>query len=188
MVRVFVVTSQIKIEVMAKDMTKGVKPSNMTLKYTKNEQGEYVCPDCGVTKKNQNTMHYHMKKHQEELDHVCTVCHKGFLQKQTLDLHIRSKHPEVLEEEEKKYVCPMDGCSFRAMTKGNFLIHCLRVHFREEIEEMMEHHADTKSYSCTDCDREFFSSCAFYYHCKDCLILDEQDEKHMLFKTMKSAA
>ena len=40
---------------------------------------------------------------------------------------------------------------------------------REEIEEMMETHADTKTITCTDCERDFYSSCSFYYHCKKCL-------------------
>lgn len=178
----------IKIEEMPKGTTKGVKQieSTMTIKYTKNADGHYVCPDCGVVKKNQNTMHYHMKKHQQELDHVCTVCHKGFLQKQTLDLHMRSKHPEMKEEEEKKFSCPIDGCAFKALTKGNCVIHCLRVHFREEIEEMMETHADTKTFTCNDCGKDFYSSCSFYYHCKDCMILDNDDEKHMKFKAILS--
>lgn len=168
-----------------KGNTKGVKQiqQTMTIKYTKNADGHYVCPDCGVVKKNQNTMHYHMKKHQQELDHVCAVCHKGFLQKQTLDLHMRSKHPEV-EEEEKKFSCPMDGCEFKAITKGNCIIHCLRVHFREEIEEMMEANPSTKTFTCGDCGKDFYSSCAFYYHCKDCMLFDKDDEKHQKFKAI----
>jgi hypothetical protein len=180
---------QIKIEEKMTGKTKGVKPHNetMTIKYIKNADGHYVCPDCGVVKKNQNTMHYHMKKHMDELNHVCGVCHKGFLQKQTLELHLRSKHPELKEEEEKKFCCPMEDCDFKALTKGNCIIHCLRVHFREEMEEMMEAHADTKTITCNDCEKEFNSSCSFYYHCKECMILDKDDERHQKFKAMISA-
>ena len=70
----------------------------MPLKYIKDEDGNFVCshPGCGFTKRNQSTLHYHMKKHEEQLDHICKTCKKQFLQKQTLDLHIRSKHPELI--------------------------------------------------------------------------------------------
>lgn len=155
----------------------------MTIKYTKNEAGEFVCPDCGVIKKRQNSMHYHMKKHMEELNYVCKACNKGFLQKQTLDLHLRSKHPELLKQEEekelgRKFHCPFDDCEFKALTKGNCIIHCLRVHFQEEIREIMDVRMDTKTIVCMECDKEFHSSCSFYYHCKDCMIFDESDEKY----------
>ena len=163
--------------------------TRMTIKYFKNEEGNFVCPECGAVKTRQNSMHYHMKKHMEELNHVCKACNKGFLQKQTLEMHIRSKHPELLKKEEekeqgRKFECPFDDCSFRALTKGNCIIHCLRVHFQEEIKEIMDVHADTKTIVCTECDKEFYSSCSFYYHCKDCLTFDESDEK---WETLQSA-
>jgi hypothetical protein len=145
------------------------KMNRMTLKYFKNENGDFVCPECHVVKKRQNSMHYHMKKHLEELDHVCKVCKKGFLQKQTLDLHVRSKHPELAKEEAKRFVCPFDECEFTALTKGNCVIHCLRVHYQEEMKEIMQIDEETKIIVCTKCDTEFQSSCSFYYHCKKCM-------------------
>jgi len=157
----------------------------MPITYTKNADGHYVCPHCNVIKKNQNTMHYHMKKHLQELDHVCTVCHKGFLQKQTLDLHMRSKHPEV-REEERKYECPIGGCEFKALTKGNCIIHCFRVHFREEMEQGMIHDTDARTFTCNHCDKEFTSSCAFYYHCKDCTVVEEANDNYKMLKPMLS--
>jgi len=151
----------------------------MTLKYTKNEDGHFVCPECNVVKQRQNSMHYHMKKHLDELNHVCKSCNKGFLQKQTLDLHMRSKHPELVEEEGTKFTCPFNDCNFSALTKGNCVIHALRVHFQEEIKEIMETHADTKTISCKGCKAEFQSSCSFYYHCKGCIQTPEkQTEKY----------
>ena len=152
------------------------KKTTMTLTYVKNENGHFVCPDCHVVKTRQNSMHYHMKKHLEELNHVCKTCKKGFLQKQTLDLHIRSKHPELQPEETKKFSCPFDGCSFSALTKGNCVIHCLRVHFQEEMKNRMKVDQETKSISCTECNDDFQSSCSFYYHAKKC-ILTKKDDK-----------
>lgn len=149
------------------------KKSNMVFKYVKNDEGLFVCPTCNITKKNQNTMHYHMKKHQEQLSHTCKVCKKGFLQKQTLDLHMRSKHPD--SDIDKKFKCTYDNCEFAALTKGNCVIHYIRVHFQDAINNIMV--KDGKIHTCTKCDTEFSSSCAFYYHCKDCLDFIKEDSK-----------
>ena len=160
---------------------KSSQSSTMPLKYIKDDDGNFVCPDCGIKKKNQNTMHYHMKKHEEQLTHICKACKKGFLQKQTLDLHIRSKHPELLKEDtssEKKYKCPFDNCEFSALTKGNCVIHCLRVHFQDEINNLMTKDNETKMIYCNECNKEFRSSCAFYYHCKSCMNFNKDDIKH----------
>lgn len=159
------------------EIQKNKKKDNqtMTITYFKNEDGHFVCPDCNVVKKRQNSMHYHMKKHLEELDHVCKVCKKGFLQKQTLDLHMRSKHPEQLEQKQTRFSCPFDNCEFSAITKGNCVIHCLRVHYQEEINEYMIIDDETKIIYCTGCDDTFTSSGSFYYHCKKCLDVGKND-------------
>jgi hypothetical protein len=159
------------------------KSSTMPLKYIKDEEGNFVCPHpgCGFTKRNQSTLHYHMKKHEEQLDYTCKACKKGFLQKQTLDLHIRSKHPELVKsetKEEDKFKCPFDGCEFSALTKGNCVIHCLRVHFQDEISKIMIKDNETKTIWCNECDKEFSSSCAFYYHCKGCLTCNKNNNKY----------
>ena len=145
------------------------------IKYYKNEDGHFVCPDCGAVKEKQNSMHYHMKKHMEELNHVCKVCKKAFLQKQTLDQHVRARHPST--KEEKKFTCPFDDCTFAAYAKGNCVIHMIRVHFQDEVKDIMTADEDNKMITCKVCDKEFNSSCSFYYHCKDCLIVDKTDKK-----------
>ncbi len=158
--------------------------NKMTYKYIKDAEGNFVCPHCNVTKKNQNTMHYHMKKHEEQLEHVCKTCNKGFLQKQTLDLHMKSKHPELVEGKTKKIACPFDGCEFSALTKGNCIIHMLRIHFQDEIKEIMNVEEDTKVISCTECKNEFNSSSAFHYHCKGCIDFDKDSKKYELFTSI----
>lgn len=146
----------------------------MTITYTKNADGNFVCPHCNAVKNRQNSMHYHMKKHMEELNHTCKICKKGFLQKQTLDLHMRAKHSDKAKEEEKKFKCPFDDCEFAALTKGNCLIHCLRVHCQEEIKPIMDVHNDTKTIGCKTCEKDFPSSCGFYYHVKQCMELNKE--------------
>ena len=164
--------------------------SNMTLKYTKNDKGQFVCPHCGVTKDKQNTMHYHMRKHEEQVSHTCKVCKKGFLQKQTLDMHIKSRHPEVLkgiDDSTKKFKCPFDKCEFSALTKGNCIIHCLRVHFQDEIKKMMTINDETKEIECEECCETFNSSTAFYYHCKKCINTSLPDDNPKI-KLLKSVS
>ena len=160
----------------------------MTFTYIKDDDGNFVCPTCGVTKKNQNTMHYHMKKHEEELTHVCKACKKGFLQKQTLDLHMRSKHPELVKDDvnKNKFKCPFDDCDFSNITKGNTVIHCLRVHFQDEISNMMIKDTDTKLIYCTECENDFGSSSAFYYHCKGCITFDKSSDKYKKFQEISA--
>jgi len=166
--------------------THASRPTMMT--YQKDENGLFTCPHCDYKKANQSTMHYHMKKHAEKLSHECKICKKGFLQKQTLDLHMRSKHPEQMKTREgvevKKFKCPIDGCEFKSLTKGNCIIHCLRIHFQEEIKEIMEVNDDTKTITCTLCEQEFHNSCSFYYHMKECFPFDTSDKKYKQMKPL----
>lgn len=161
-----------------------VRATSMPLKYIRNENGDYVCPHpgCGFTKRNQSSMHYHMKKHIEQLDHICKICKKQFLQKQTLDLHIRSKHPEHDKTEasnDKKFICPINDCEFSALTKGNCIVHFIRVHCQDEAYAIMHKNSETKMMECQQCGDEFGSSSAFMYHVKGCLRLDN-DKNRML--------
>lgn len=153
---------------------------NMPLVYQKNEKGLFVCPHCDYTKSNQSSMHYHMKKHEEQMSHICKLCKKGFLQKQTLELHMRSRHPDHFTQtpNDNKFKCPFDNCNFTSLTKGNCIIHCLRIHYQEEMKEMMNVDPDTKIIECNDCGEEFHSSCSFYYHTKKCFDFKQTDTKY----------
>lgn len=154
-------------------------------RYIRNEDGHFVCPTCGIVKEKQNTMYYHMKRHEKELPHACKFCKKGFLQKQTLDLHIKSKHSSTTD---KDYECPFDGCEFSSHTKGNCKIHFFRTHCSEELDELLLVDKDNEIISCIACDREFKSLGLFYYHCGDCLgTLPEDDPRYDALKTILDA-
>lgn len=152
----------------------------MPLIYHRNEAGQFICPTCGVTKERQNSMHYHMKKHQDANTHNCTYCHKTFLQKQTLELHLRNKHADQLAEDTAPpaFSCPFQACDFRSHTKGNCVIHCLRVHFQEEITPHLQQVQERRVYSCLHCQNEFQSTTAFYYHIKNCITFDKTTPKY----------
>ena len=144
-------------------------------KYIRNEAGHFVCPTCGIVKEKQNTMYYHMKRHEEEMPHTCKVCRKGFLQRQTLDLHMRSKHADAPAY--KDYVCPHADCEFSAHTKGNCRTHYFRVHCSEEVGELLVHDKEAGTIECIGCDRSFNSLGLFYYHCSECIVLPATDER-----------
>jgi hypothetical protein len=146
----------------------------MTIKYVRNEEGHFVCQICNDVKKHQNSMHYHMKKHMEDLDYVCKVCKKGFLQKQTLEAHVKSKHPEM-DNNNFRYKCSFDNCKSTAQTKGNCMIHMVRIHFQVEVNEILGNNENVGTICCNKCMKTFNSGCSFYYHAKDCL--DNTTEK-----------
>jgi len=174
--------SLVKSQPLVKGATK-----TMTLRYMKNAEGHFVCPTCGVTKRRQNSMHYHMKKHLEEVNHTCSYCNKSFLQKQTLELHVKSKHADqVTEDTQRAFSCPLQGCDFQSHTKGNCVIHCLRVHFQEEIMPYLHYHPENRSYSCKHCQHPFQSTSAFYYHIKNCIPFDKSSAKYQLLQPLLS--
>lgn len=163
----------------------------MPFEYIKNENGDFICPHCPnlvISGDKQSTMHYHLKRHQiqkaaennkNNQGHTCKACNKVFLQKQNLELHIKSRHPELLIDSQTKnsrVCCPFDGCEFSSITKGNCIIHCLRVHYQEEISQIMVIKPETKTIECSECDKEFNSSTSFYYHCKKCITFQDDDK------------
>ncbi len=166
-------------------MQRNHRPSGLT--YVKNAAGEFICPTCGITKTRQNSMHYHMKTHQETTEYPCTYCTKSFLQKQTLDLHQRSKHPQQLSHDTSKpFSCPFDGCAYTSHTKGNCVIHCLRIHAQPLVRPLLQYHPETRQYSCRQCHESFPSPSAFYYHVKSCITFDPTTELYRRMRPLLS--
>ncbi len=144
-----------------------------------------------------STMHYHLKKHSGVTDYICTTCNKQFLQKQTLELHIHARHPEVIQAQAqaqktvklrdlkaakaagqalpaatvssiKLHTCPVKGCEFSSLSKGNCRIHCMRIHYADCSNEHIVRGADG-SCACGLCDEQFKSLTHAYYHMATCL-------------------
>lgn len=161
-------------------------------KYLRNKDGRYMCPHCDTKKTwaKPSGVYYHVNsQHTEEKksDYTCSVCKYVCFQKQTLDNHMKTRHQDYLKEQGKKVTkinCPFDDCNFSALTKGNCIIHCLRIHFKDEVNKIMDIDEETKAITCVECDREYPSSCAFYYHCKNCINIDKNSEKYELFQSI----
>lgn len=136
--------------------------------YQKNAAGHYVCPHCGVTKERQNTMHYHLKKHEGRLPFQCTHCDKEFLQAVTLALHISARHPNAAATSSAKAVlsaspafsCPC--CEHTALTKANAVLHYLRKHCADEVKVFQD--KSTQLLACAACQKQCNSSTAYLYH------------------------
>ena len=129
----------------------------MTTKYSRNENGEFVCADCGVVKNRQNTMFYHMKKHAGDMTHVCSVPDSGkaFIQKSGLQQHIAQMHTPG----GTVWSCPC--CAHTCKMKANLVIHIGRKHGSGWIPPM-------DSNGCTGCKKQFTSVTAYFYHAVQC--------------------
>jgi len=141
----------------------------MTYIYTKNAEGLFVCPHCNVTKKNQNTMHYHMKTHETRLPYECSSCKKGFLHASTLELHKRAQHSK---EDEKLMKCNVPGCEFKGtLTKANLLIHFIRRHCAKEAQAALD--VCEAGHMCRICGKNAKSLTAFHYHAMSCIHIED---------------
>jgi DNA-directed RNA polymerase subunit RPC12/RpoP len=122
--------------------------------YQKNAEDLFVCNICQITKKNQNTMHYHMKKHEGHLPYTCGTCKKEFLHAQTLALHISARHSN---KETSHLICPC--CPYNTLTKANRLIHFIRIHCEEEVKQFSKN-----GLTCSTCQKVCNSNTAYLYH------------------------
>ena len=126
----------------------------MPYAYQKNAAGEFVCTICSEVKKNQNTMHYHMKKHEGHLPFSCPTCKKEFLHAQTLAVHVAAKHSK---EDAAALKCPC--CPYKTLTKANRILHFMRKHCGEEVERLA-----IKDATCPTCQKVCNSGAALLYH------------------------
>jgi hypothetical protein len=139
----------------------------MPLEYVRNEAGHFVCQFCDQIKKNQNTMHYHLKKHEGTLGYECNLCKKQFLHKNSLELHKTAKHTN---ERKDSIECPTEGCEFKALTKANMMIHNMRIHNKDKCIAVLEKKEGNIS-CCKKCKKDYSSDTAFYYHAYKCLAI-----------------
>lgn len=159
--------------------------SRSTYTYQKNEKGEFVCHLCGVTKKNQNTMHYHYKRHEGRLPFQCDICNKEFLQASVLELHKAARHAKETHAGAEKGGVSCPACEFHTLTKANCIIHFVRNHCGSAMERMLGATTVVKSskeFECSTCSKSCKSRTAFLYHIatKGCLSLSSEVQQQQL--------
>ncbi len=135
---------------------------NMVFEYKKNDDGHYVCGVCNVIKKNQNTMHYHLKRHEGTMSYECDKCDMKFYQKYTLDTHTKLVH----EKKEPSIKCPFDTCNETFHKKEYCRIHIARNHLKKELEKWIVKN-ETNTYTCGECHKECKSYPSILYHVMD---------------------
>ena len=136
----------------------------MPYDYKKNNDGHYVCTVCAEVKVNQNTMHYHMKKHEGKQSYACKSCDKKFYQKYALDDHVKLNHSTAPIVEIK---CPFTDCELSFIKKEHCRIHIARNHLKKSLDPLIEKKKDSKVHCCVPCKRDFNSYPAILYHTMD---------------------
>jgi len=136
----------------------------MPYDYKKNNDDHYVCTVCAEVKVNQNTMHYHMKKHEGKQSYACKSCDKKFYQKYALDDHVKLNHSTTPIVEIK---CPFTDCELSFIKKEHCRIHIARNHLKKSLDPLIEKKKDSKVHCCVPCKRDFNSYPAILYHTMD---------------------
>ena len=139
----------------------------MVFEYKKNDQGLYVCDTCGATKEKQNTMHYHLQKHEGTMKYACTHsgCTKKFYQKYALDDHVKLSHSTKAVEPSIK--CPWTECPEKFHKKEHCRVHIARNHLKEYLAPLIIKKDDSKIHSCGSCKKDYNSYPAILYHIMD---------------------
>jgi hypothetical protein len=137
----------------------------MVFEYIRTESGEFQCPHCEYVKKNQSTVHMHIRaKHSGTYKHKCSTCDYETTTKQNLEKHMASKHPEKSTPIAKEFKCEL--CTFETKTKAGLRSHIMLKHFTDELNTMLN---NDDNIQCNVCNEEFKSKPAFVYHTPKCL-------------------
>ena len=124
-----------------------------------------MCGICSEVKEKQNTMHYHLQKHEGKMPHACSHCEKRFYQKYALDDHIKLRHSTKPVEANIK--CPFDNCSEKFHKKEHARVHIARNHLRDYLNPWIQKKKDSKIHTCGNCNTDFNSYPAILYHVMD---------------------
>jgi len=135
----------------------------MAFEYIKNNDGHYVCTICSVVKKNQNTMHYHMQKHEGSRPYKCPDCDMTFVQKYPLEMHKKIAH----SKEEPTLKCPFEGCDHTVFKKEYLRVHIARNHLTDTLKPWIIKSEDSTQYTCDCCKKVCKSYAAILYHLMD---------------------
>ena len=158
----------------------------MVNEYIKNAEGQFICPHCDYTARIRSTMFYHLKKHEGALPYPCKHCDARFLQNALLDMHVKSRHADKLENRET-FKCPCSGCEYEDIRKGNRLIHFLRIHLKDFTNSLKGKSLEEETVvSCNECNRSFKSMTLFYYHASKCVKLEKSHEHYGTWNSIKA--
>jgi len=136
---------------------------SMVYEYKKNADGDYVCTVCNCVKKNQNTMHYHMQKHEGSRRYKCSTCNMTFTQKYTLDTHFKIQH----SKKALNIKCPFENCDHSVFKKEYMRAHIARNHISETLKPWIIKSENIDTYTCHCCKKICKSYPSILYHVID---------------------
>jgi predicted RNA-binding Zn-ribbon protein involved in translation (DUF1610 family) len=156
----------------------------MPYKYIKNDNGLFVCEQCGKTTIHRSTMFYHYQKHQNNKEFECEFCDFTALTQQILDLHRDSRHRVQIQEQDLRPIihCPFNECQFKDIRKGNVITHFMRSHLQQEVNQILNKEKGEKGneYHCKTCDDKKKNLGSFLYHSVSCISLPETDPRYKM--------
>lgn len=161
----------------------------MPYKYTRNENGLFVCEQCKKTTIHRSTMFYHYQKHDNKKEFECELCDFTGLTQQILDLHRDSRHRDQIHEAELRPIvkCPFEGCNFKDIRKGNTITHFMRTHLVKEVNAIMNKIKTTDGrteFRCKTCDDSKKNLGSFLYHSVSCIVLPATDPRYGMLENL----
>ncbi|GJQ65525.1 putative GDNF-inducible zinc finger protein [Trypoxylus dichotomus] len=136
----------------------------------------HICDICGLKCSTKYGLIEHIRTHTGDRPFKCEMCGKGFAQRGTLGVHIRSIH-----KNERPYAC--EGCGKAFTTKGKLVKHKI-VHMTNLEKKFvceangcdkafstklakhrhMKRHTAERKHKCTICDKAFTTGAALKRH------------------------
>ncbi|KAJ2942261.1 hypothetical protein O0L34_g15808 [Tuta absoluta] len=93
-------------------------------------QARYNCTDCDkiflTNSKLKEHIKYHHEGHERERNHICTICGRGFTQKQVLIKHMRTHTGE------RPFACP--HCDSKFAQRTAMVTHVKNIHVKRELK------------------------------------------------------
>jgi len=120
------------------------------------------CPECGIQCSTRPNLRRHMMQHTGERPHLCQHCGEGFIQRQSLQDHVTSYHPETVPNDPCIVVRQCPDCGETFYKSGQ-----LQKHVRSQCgmkisstlsagsAHISREHDPLRPYACLKCERRF---------------------------------
>ncbi|CAH0396219.1 unnamed protein product [Bemisia tabaci] len=128
---------------------------NGTKKTEGSDKRKFACKLCSMSFKKYTSLEKHMVVHSKEKRFVCDFCPKKYVQRSTVNFHMRLKHlRENDPTREEKYKC--NFCAAKFATRSKFTEHANLMH------------QDKRPFRCNACQSTFLQKYLLVNHVKLC--------------------